>query len=365
MNSYFADGGWRSDLLTPGVLRRITFTTLGVFRGPDCVSTWAADETKYGGIRHCRHYSSGVYNNDTAFQPYAVNSLNDCRIHDQLLPAPFKTKHEKLEEPWPGHPYTSHICRCEVFPRFDPGCTEFDTPSQRKLRQQLCSSTRDALEHLSKKIYCTSEYKDSMKATVGFEETAAEYQQKGENKVDEFHDKDNDFSELKDWEVIDLEETEKKKPSESDNERSDEDQIDKNHQNELNYSKKAGEENSSKVAGVWPIWPAGQSNIDKMSPNYPKLPLPKYSTLNFAKRNQLQDEQNRLPMIPQETTAMLSHGAQEGKKYCTKGMLGERFKTEAHKRCQEIYYDAVPDLRDSLKTGRQHFFWGVHACILR
>lgn len=111
-----------------------------------------------------------------------------------------------------------------------------------------------------------------------------------------------------------------------------EDQIDKNHQNELNYSEKAGEENSSKVAGVWPIWPAGQSNIDKMSPNYPKLPLPKYSTLNFAKRNQLQDEQNRLPMIPQETTAMLSHGAQEGKKYCTTGMLGERFKTEAHKR---------------------------------
>lgn len=111
-----------------------------------------------------------------------------------------------------------------------------------------------------------------------------------------------------------------------------EDQIDKNHQNELNYSEKAGEENSSKVAGVWPIWPAGQSNIDKMSPNYPKLPLPKYSTLNFAKQNQLQDEQNRLPMIPQETTAMLSHGEQEGKKYRTTGMLGERFKTEAHKR---------------------------------
>ena len=89
------------------------------------------------------------------------------------------------------------------------------------LFQQLCSSTRDALEHLSKKIYCTSEYKDSMKATVEFEETAAEYQQKGENKVDEFHEKGNDFSELKDWEVIDHEEIEKKKPSESDNERSD------------------------------------------------------------------------------------------------------------------------------------------------
>lgn len=111
-----------------------------------------------------------------------------------------------------------------------------------------------------------------------------------------------------------------------------EDQIDENHQNELNYSKKAAEENSSKVAGVWPIWPAGQSNTNKMSQNYPKLQLPKYSTLDFAKRNQLQDERNRLPMIPQETTAMLSHGAQEGKNYCTTGMLGERFQTEAHKR---------------------------------
>ena len=89
------------------------------------------------------------------------------------------------------------------------------------LFQQLCSSTRDALEHFSKKIYCTSEYKDSMKATVEFEETAAEYQRKGEDKVDEFHEKGNDFSELKDWEVIDHEEIEEKKPREGDKERSD------------------------------------------------------------------------------------------------------------------------------------------------
>ena len=111
-----------------------------------------------------------------------------------------------------------------------------------------------------------------------------------------------------------------------------EDPVNENHQNELNYSEKAGEQNNFKVAGVWPIWPAGQSNINKMSQNHPKLLLPTYSMLDFAKRNQLQDEQNRLPRIPQETTVMLSHRAQEGKKYCTTAMLGVRFKTEAHKR---------------------------------
>ena len=59
-----------------------------------------------------------------------------------------------------------------------------------------------------------------MKATVEFEDAAAEYQEKVENKRNEFHEKGNDFSELKDWEVIDHEEMDKDEPSESDNERS-------------------------------------------------------------------------------------------------------------------------------------------------
>ena len=37
-----------------------------------------------------------------------------------------RSRHEKLDEPWPGHAYTSHICRFDVFPRFDPERTEFD-----------------------------------------------------------------------------------------------------------------------------------------------------------------------------------------------------------------------------------------------
>ena len=34
-------------------------------------------------------------------------------------------------------------------------------------------------------------------------------------------------------------------------------------------------------------------------------------------------------------------------------------------RYHRIHSDFVPDLRDSTITGRQHFFWGVHACVLR
>ena len=37
-----------------------------------------------------------------------------------------RSRHEKLDEPWPGHAYTSHICRFDVFPRFDPERTKFD-----------------------------------------------------------------------------------------------------------------------------------------------------------------------------------------------------------------------------------------------
>ena len=37
-----------------------------------------------------------------------------------------RSRHEKLDEPWPGHAYTSHICRFDVFPRFDPEHTKFD-----------------------------------------------------------------------------------------------------------------------------------------------------------------------------------------------------------------------------------------------
>lgn len=31
-----------------------------------------------------------------------------------------------MDEPWPGHPYTSHNCQFDVFPRFDPVRTKFD-----------------------------------------------------------------------------------------------------------------------------------------------------------------------------------------------------------------------------------------------
>lgn len=35
-------------------------------------------------------------------------------------------RHQQLDEPWPAHAYTSHICRFDVFPRFDPESSKID-----------------------------------------------------------------------------------------------------------------------------------------------------------------------------------------------------------------------------------------------
>ena len=51
-------------------------------------------------------------------------------------------RHDKLKEPWSGHPYTSHICQFDVFPRFDPGRTEFDGERMYLIKIYAYSATR-------------------------------------------------------------------------------------------------------------------------------------------------------------------------------------------------------------------------------
>ena len=41
-------------------------------------------------------------------------------------------RQQQLEEPWPGQAYTSHICRFDVFPRFDPERTKFDGKTNKR-----------------------------------------------------------------------------------------------------------------------------------------------------------------------------------------------------------------------------------------
>lgn len=173
--------------------------------------------------------------------------------------------------------------------------------------------------------------------------------------------------------------------------------------------------NDSEVSAVWPIWPVGLSNMRKTPLNYPKIPLPTYTALDFSRRNCLQDsnanakrvsdegtlqsdtttklnDKNRvritskhipaltayncssfglgdskhlkftcpetknlnemhrfrvglvpvkhlvgvnylrLPVIGREKPSTQSHEQPGTRKYCATGMLGVRFKTDAHKR---------------------------------
>ncbi|XP_048578519.1 uncharacterized protein LOC116608141 isoform X2 [Nematostella vectensis] len=99
-------------------------------------------------------------------QPFAVTTLSlaACRLNDELLPKPLiTTKHKDIQtaEPWPEHlrsMYTSHICKFDVFPRFDAARTKFDVPIPRKRNQKLSANTAAALERLSDNIYRTTHY---------------------------------------------------------------------------------------------------------------------------------------------------------------------------------------------------------------
>ena len=174
--------------------------------------------------------------------------------------------------------------------------------------------------------------------------------------------------------------------------------------------------NDSELSAVWPIWPVGLNNMHKTPLNYPKIPLPTYTPLDFSRTNRLQDNNTRskqvvreeqtlpfnattkrsnqnqaritskyipaltaynsstlglgdskhlkfthpenrnlnetrrlrvdlvpvkhlagvdylrLPLIGREKTNMKPHDQPGERKHCATGMLGVRFKTDAHKR---------------------------------
>lgn len=450
-----------SDLVTPAVPRKVTLPSVGVFRRPNNVTSWGSESIKYGGIgklplltktsqavnydvvtsRSHKHYSSRVNNYNACSQPYAVTSLSlsGCRMNDQLLPAPLNTEHGKLDEPWPGHPYTSHMCQFDVFPRFDPVRTKFDVPCGRKLKQKLNPATEEALENLSKRIYRTPVYQENIKElpkpspTVPIDLITIQ----NENKMP---------IGMENWQVNDQEELDR-------NETREEDEEDNETEESKEYCerKSEGKLDNEKVptdsasSAVWPIWPVRKTPL-----NYPKIPLPVYTPLDFSKRDQSQNSNNcshvsgeqtahclqldamftkshtkkhatftnqyvpaltayrysslgledskhlkftspetknlkemqpvhvslvpvkhpagvdyvRLPLIGQEKATEQSREPPP-KNHCATRMLGIRFKTDAHRRYNTTYTNVVPDLRDSVNTGRRHFFWGIHACALR
>lgn len=187
-----------------------------------------------------------------------------------------------------------------------------------------------------------------------------------------------------------------------------------NHENKL---KNEEMENDSELLAVWPIWPVGLNNMRKTPLNYPKIPLPTHTPLDFSRTNRGSQDNNtdseqvvreeqtlqsnaatkqsnenraritskyipaltaynsstlglrdskhlkfthpetknldemrrlrvdlvpvkhltgvdylRLPLIGREKTNVQSHDQPGERKYCTTGMLGVHFKTDAHKR---------------------------------
>lgn len=169
------------------------------------------------------------------------------------------------------------------------------------------------------------------------------------------------------------------------------------------------------LSAVWPVWPVGLNNMRKAPLNYPKIPLPPYTPLDFSRRNRLRavkkdvkqalkeetmqsnparkpnnkhgvritrkhipaltaynssilalgdskhlkftnpdnkklnelsrfgvglvplkylagDDYLNLPLIEKEKAGVQLHEQPGERKHCATGMLGVRFKTDAHKR---------------------------------
>ena len=60
--------------------------------------------------------------------------------------------------------------------------------------------------------------------------------------------------------------------------------------------------NNSESSAVWPIWPVGLSNMRKTPLNYPKIPLPIYTPLDFSTRNRLQKNTTDSNLVSEEQT---------------------------------------------------------------
>nr|XP_054774285.1 uncharacterized protein LOC129282413 [Lytechinus pictus] len=156
---------------------------------------WGEKLTEYGGIggypfhgqqrvrdlfvtRSHRHFGSGVTKAATYDQPYRMTDLSKsgCRINDERLSAPMKTKLDNFSlqrAQWPGnHPYYSHKSIFEVFPEVKPNTDQDSTSDGRSsFSTNTNNSYNDALRRLHHQLYHTSlyqqTYKDHFQETSG------------------------------------------------------------------------------------------------------------------------------------------------------------------------------------------------------
>ncbi|XP_022111172.1 uncharacterized protein LOC110990468 [Acanthaster planci] len=189
-----------SDLFTPYREPRVTLPTIRKFKQnalPFGGKFWGGSLTEYGGIgdlsfigrqrvrdlevtRGHRHYRSGFSKYLTDVQPYRLTELHlsECRLNDQILPAPLKTDISKLNwqqtYPWPdSQAYGTHRSIFEVFPSVKVQPLQSDQNAlggSRNLNAQLQGlrkTTRKALLDLNKRQYQTTLYLDSYRQNLG------------------------------------------------------------------------------------------------------------------------------------------------------------------------------------------------------
>ncbi|XP_071792444.1 uncharacterized protein [Asterias amurensis] len=181
-----------TDLFTPYREPRVTLPTIGEFQQnalPFGGKYWGGPLTEYGGIgdlsfrsrqrvrdlevtRSHRHYRSGFSKYLTDIQPYRRTELHlsECRLNDQILPAPLQADISRLnwqrEHPWPdSRAYGTHHSIFEVFPPVKPELplTEKEPHHNYRSRnaQPLVKATQEALLELSRKLFQSTLYQDS------------------------------------------------------------------------------------------------------------------------------------------------------------------------------------------------------------
>lgn len=74
----------------------------------------------------------------------------------------------------------------------------------------------------------------------------------------------------------------------------------------------------SELSAVWPIWPVGLNNMHKMPLNFPKIPLPTYTPLDFSRRNRLQDINTNVKHVSEEQTMQSDTATKPYDKNCVR-----------------------------------------------
>ncbi|KAK3711924.1 hypothetical protein QZH41_009424 [Actinostola sp. cb2023] len=295
-------------------------------------------------------------------------------------------------------PYTSHICRFEVFPHFDPGRTEFDGKT---LQHEISPATQVALEELSNSIYRETEYQKNFKplniqrTTTTLAEMEDQHLfvdcEKEENVEEETNDKKEQGTE--DDEIVkpsvESTSTSEEKSQEGDviltnEEKSKPACESKITSGLLAIPKKSDSEPKNTIPSPYRLEKRAVRELEYRARYKISMMLPKVTDYGKKKTYDTPPKLITLPRMPFGGTTtyrgarlMPSIGLMNGGiplfhhreltfiKPRLPAMVGMQFKTAAHAKYHRNHPESIPDLHQSITDGKQHFFYGIHASILR